>query len=94
VGVVAGGSMMRLAREGQRKNTCPRKTSGSLLAQWLQGSLRGAGFPSSPECAACGAYRRGLQAERWGADAEAVAWRRGASASSAAATVLAVAHAL
>ena len=38
--------MMRLAREGQRKKTCPRNTSGSLLAQWVQGPRVAMGFLS------------------------------------------------
>ena len=38
--------MMRLAPEGQRKNTGRRKPSGALLAQWVQGELRAAGFLS------------------------------------------------
>ena len=43
VGFVAGGWMMRLAREGQRKNTCPRKLSARAMtarvAVWRRVSL-------------------------------------------------------
>ena len=38
--------MMRLVREGQRKNTCPRKTRGSLLTHDCK-AARSGGFPFS-----------------------------------------------